>query len=170
MSYEEINIRQVKENLVSLVADRWMLVAAGGPESYNMMTASWGGFGEMWGTDVALTVIRPSRYTGEFVQRNDRFTLSFFDEDQKAIHGVCGNKSGRDVDKATLTGLTPVFDHDTVRFKQARLTVVCRKLYVQRLEEDCFTDHSLLPAWYGGDKGGLHIAFVGKVETVLRCK
>ncbi len=159
---KEIKAKEIKDNIIKLIADEWMLVASGDESGYNMMTASWGGMGEMWGKEVAVTVIRPQRYTYEFMEKNEYFTLSFYG-DRKDIHAVCGKKSGRDTDKTAETGLTPVFDNGTVYFDKARLVVVCRKLYASDLSEDSFIDESCLK-WYNGD---LHRMYVGEIVKVL---
>lgn len=160
--FKEINAKDIKDNLIKAIADEWMLVSAGNSENYNMMTASWGFTGEMWGCDCAMAVIRPQRYTMDFVDKNDYFALSFYG-DNKAIHKVCGSKSGRDTDKTAETGLTPVFDGGTVYFEQARLVIICKKLYVQQMKEECFTDREPL-RWYDND---LHNMVIGKIEKVL---
>ena len=159
---KEIKAKEIKDNIIKLIADEWMLVAAGDETGYNMMTASWGGMGEMWGKDVAVTVIRPQRYTYEFIEKNDLFTLSFYG-DKKDIHAICGKKSGRDIDKAAEAGLTPVFINDTVTFDEARLTVVCKKLYTSDLKEDGFIDKECLK-WYDND---FHRMYVGEIVKVL---
>ncbi len=158
----EITAKEIKDNIIKLIADEWMLVASGDQSGYNMMTASWGGMGEMWGKDVAVTVIRPQRYTYEFIEKNDLFTLSFYG-DKKDIHAVCGKKSGRDTDKAAETGLTPLFTDGTVTFEQARLTVVCKKLYASDITEEGFIDKDCLK-WYNGD---FHRMYVGEIVKVL---
>ena len=63
MGFKQISAKEFTERPFSLIADEWMLVTAGNEQKYNMMTASWGGLGEMWGKPVAVTVIRPKRYT-----------------------------------------------------------------------------------------------------------
>lgn len=163
MSFKEISIKELNENFVSLIGDEWMLVAAGDEENYNMMTASWGGLGVMWNSPVAVTVIRPQRYTKEFVDANDMFTLSFYGDD-KAIHKVCGSESGRDVNKAEKTGLTPVFADNTVYFEQARIVLVCKKMYVQPMSPDSIVDENI-NKWY--ENKDYHIMYVGKIEKVL---
>lgn len=140
-----------------------MLVAAGDKDKFNMMTASWGFAGEMWGNDCMAAVIRPQRYTMEFINNSDYFTLSFYG-DNKDIHKICGSKSGRDTDKVKLTGLTPVFSDNTVYFEEARLVIVCKKQYVQQMKEECFTDKEPL-RWYKND---LHYMVIGKIEKVLK--
>lgn len=140
-----------------------MLVAAGDKDKFNMMTASWGFAGEMWGNDCMAAVIRPQRYTMEFINNSDYFTLSFYG-DNKDIHKICGSKSGRDTDKVKLTGLTPVFSDNTVYFEEARLVIVCKKQYVQQMKEECFMDKEPL-RWYNND---LHYMVIGKIEKVLK--
>lgn len=140
-----------------------MLVAAGDKDKFNMMTASWGFAGEMWGNDCMAAVIRPQRYTMEFINNSDYFTLSFYG-DNKDIHKICGSKSGRDTDKAKQAKLTPVFSDNTVYFEEARLVIVCKKQYVQQMKEECFTDKEPL-RWYNND---LHYMVIGKIEKVLK--
>jgi flavin reductase (DIM6/NTAB) family NADH-FMN oxidoreductase RutF len=135
---KKINPRDVKENAIKMIAEEWMLISAGDEGGFNMMTASWGFMGEMWGADSVVAAVRPQRYTMEFIEKSDLFTLSFYG-DRKDIHAVCGRQSGRDVDKAALTGLTPVFTDGTVTFEQARLTLVCKKRYCGQLRPECFT-------------------------------
>ena len=159
----EITAKEIDENIIKMISDELMLVSAGNESGFNMLTASWGGVGEIWGKDVALCVIRPQRYTLGFINKNDKFTLSFYG-DNKSVHAVCGKKSGRDVNKAELAGLTPVFTDGTVTFEQARMTIVCRKLYCQQIDKNCFIDKSLL-SYYPDDD--FHYAFVGEIEKVL---
>ena len=73
----KINPKEIKENIISLFDDNWSLITAGDEKGYNTMTASWGGIGELWNKDVCFIFIRPQRYTYEFVEKNDLFTVSF---------------------------------------------------------------------------------------------
>lgn len=161
--FKEISAKEINGNLIKAIADEWMLISAGTADKYNMMTASWGFAGEIWGNDSVIALIRPQRYTMEFVDNNDYFTLSFYG-DNKGIHKICGSKSGRDVDKTALTGLTPVFSDNTVYFEEARMVFVCKKQYVGKLEESDFTDKSPLDCYKDGD---FHYMIIGKIEKVL---
>lgn len=161
--FKEINAKDIKENFIELISQEWMLVAAGDKSGYNMMTASWGFMGEMWGSDCAVAVVRPQRYTMEFINNSDFFTLSFYG-DNKDIHAVCGKKSGRDINKTAELGLTPVFSDNSVYFEQARLVIICKKQYVAPMSEDGFLDKEILEKWYNGD---LHNMVFGKIEKVL---
>lgn len=161
--FKEISAKEIDTNLIKAISEEWMLVAAGDKDKFNMMTASWGFAGEMWGNDCMAAVIRPQRYTMEFINKSDYFTLSFYG-DNKDIHKICGSKSGRDTDKAKLANLTPVFSDNTVYFEEARLVIVCKKQYVQQMKEECFTDNEPL-RWYNND---LHYMVIGKIEKVLK--
>ncbi len=161
--FKEISAKEIEGNLIKAISDEWMLISAGNENGYNMMTASWGFAGEIWSNDSVIALIRPQRYTMDFVNDNDYFTLSFYG-DNKEIHKICGSKSGRDVNKTALTGLNPVFADNTVYFDEARLVLVCKKQYVGRLEEQNFCDKEPLSNYAAGD---FHYMIIGKIEKVL---
>ena len=156
---KKINPRDVKENAIKMIAEEWMLISAGDEGGFNMMTASWGFMGEMWGADSVVAAVRPQRYTMEFIEKSDLFTLSFYG-DRKDIHAVCGRQSGRDVNKAALTGLTPVFTDGTVTFEQARLTLVCKKRYCGQLRPECFTLGECAELYPADDR---HYMIIGEI-------
>ena len=104
--FKEIKATDISENIIDMISNEWMLITAGNKRSYNMMTASWGFMGEMWGSHSVSVMVRPQRYTMKFIDENDYFTLSFYG-DKREIHKVCGSLSGRDVNKTEMTGLTP---------------------------------------------------------------
>jgi len=131
----------------SSIGHDWMLVTAGsgtGRAQWNTMTASWGGFGVIWNKRTVTCVIRPTRHTFAFVEREPLVTFSFFDDAMKKALQICGSTSGADTDKAESAGLTPVLlEAGAVGFSEARLTLVCRKLYAQDISPASFVDASL---------------------------
>ena len=149
-----INPKEIKDNLIKAISEEYMLISAGNENGYNMMTASWGFTGEIWGEDSVVALVRPERYTMEFIDKNDLFTLSFYG-DNKGIHKICGSRSGRDCNKTELCGLTPVFDRGTVYFEQARMVLVCRKQYRQRTFE-VVPEKGLSQCYNRQDRGGAH--------------
>ncbi len=161
--FKEISATEIKGNLIDLIKNEWMLISAGDKSGHNMMTASWGFMGEMWGFDTALAVVRPQRYTMEFIDRCDYYALSFYG-DNKDIHKICGRMSGRDVNKTEMCGLTPVFSDNTVYFEEARLVIICKKQYVEEMKEECFCDKAPLKNYENKD---YHKMIFGKIEKVL---
>lgn len=161
---KEINVRDIKENPVSLINDSWGLLTAGDENGWNTMTVSWGAIGELWNKDVAIAFVRPQRYTKEFIDGSDYFTLCFFDEEYRKALQLCGTKSGRDIDKAQATGLTPLFQCGTTAFEQAKLILVCRKIACQDMNPQGFIDKSIENNYKNGD---YHTTYVGEIVKVL---
>ena len=106
---KKIAPKDIDKNVIKLIGQDWMLVTAGDQEKFNMMTASWGSMGYLWNKPVVMVFVRPQRYTFEFTEKKDEFTLSFFDEKYRHALNVCGSVSGRDVNKVQESGLTPYF-------------------------------------------------------------
>ena len=113
------------------------VLTAGTPERFNSMTIGWGMLGNVWGHAPGITVyVSPSRYTWEFMERHDSFTVCFFDASHREDVMTLGTLSGRDGDKIARTSLTPVPVGDSVGFAQAELTLVCRKVYGAQFNTD----------------------------------
>ena len=109
---KKIDISELRMNPMTKIGKEWMLVTAGCQErGYNTMTASWGHLGHIWGFDTSVIYVRPQRYTKEFVDREEKYTLCFFPGYKKEL-GYLGSHSGRDGDKVAAAGLTPVFEED----------------------------------------------------------
>ena len=156
-----------KEDAFDLIGKQWMLVTAGTSAGFNTMTASWGGIGWLWNKPVAFIFIRPERFTHEFIEKNDRITLSFYAEDYRKALQLCGSKSGRDTDKVAETGLTPVeLESGAMTFGEARMTLDCRKLFKATMQEGNFLDKDVLARWYGEKQGNLHDVYVLEIENV----
>ncbi|MEE1026607.1 MAG: flavin reductase [Acutalibacteraceae bacterium] len=166
MSFKTVNPNEINENFIKNIGDEWMLISAGDKEKYNMMTASWGFVGVMWGAPTAIAALRPQRYTMEFMKSKDYFTLSFYG-DNKKIHAVCGKESGRNVNKTEKTGLTPIFDNDTEApyFNEARLVLICKKVYAQDLDKNSFIDTDIVDKIY--PENDFHTMFYGKIIKAL---
>lgn len=156
------------ENAQKLIGSDYMLITAGDPERYNTMTASWGCLGVLWGKPVCVCFIRPQRYTYEFVESNDEITFSFFDEDYKKALTFCGTHSGRDYDKAKECGLTAIpCGNKTTAFDEARLILVCRKLFAEDMKEESFLDKELLKNYKNND---FHRTYVCEIVKVYKHK
>ena len=133
--YDRIEATDLPDNVIDLIGKQWMLVTAGNKSSYNTMTAAWGAVGYMWSRPSTFIVIRDSRYTYQFLQREESFTLSFFTEEYRGALRICGTKSGRDADKVSEAGLTPLeIPSGLMSFKEARMIIECKKIFVQEMD------------------------------------
>ena len=141
---------------------KWALVCAGTPERHNAMTVSWGA---LWSRPVATVYIKPVRYTYQFMEENEYFTVSFYPESCRKALAVMGTKSGRDCDKDAASGLTPVAAGESTTYAQAEVTLLCRKIYSQDL------DLARIPAdavktYY--ETEAPHRMYIGEVVDVIR--
>ncbi|MCC8157165.1 MAG: flavin reductase family protein [Oscillospiraceae bacterium] len=170
---KEIDIRTLNLNPMTLIGEDWLLITAGNQaRGFNTMTASWGQLGALWnrpGSDrprpVATIYVRPQRYTKEFLDRESRFTLSVLGAEHRKALGYLGTHSGRDGDKIAAAGLTPVFDGDVTCFAQARLVLVCQKLYHAPLLPSGF-ESGEIPAQNYPEKD-FHEMYIGEILRAL---
>lgn len=162
---KEINVKELKENAVSLFDDRWALLTAGNEESYNTMTVSWGAMGELWNKDVCFCFVRPQRHTYQFTEKEEYFTLSFFSEEYRKALTYCGRNSGRDVDKAKQTGLTAISAGESVAFDEAEIILVCKKSAFQDINPEGFLDPTIDSACYPAKD--YHRMYIGEIVSCL---
>ena len=156
---------ELKVDIFGQYDKKWALLTAGSMDKFNGMTISWGGLGTIWGKPVATVYVRESRYTHEFMDANEFFTVSFFPDEYKKQLGVLGSKSGRDMDKMNDSGLTAVEAGESVSYKEAELTLVCKKLFKQRLELDKIPE-DIVDAMYAD--GDAHDMYIGEVVEMIK--
>ncbi|MCL2098275.1 MAG: flavin reductase [Bacteroidales bacterium] len=164
--YKQVNITELHESPVQMIGKEWMLITAGNSTAFNTMTASWGGLGELWNKPVAFIFVRPQRYTFDFLEREDYFTLSFYNENYREALTICGTKSGRDTDKVKEAGLTPLYTPLGVAFGEARVIIECRKIYGDFLQPEAFIDGSIAENIY--PQSDYHKMYVGEIVNVWK--
>ena len=170
---KEIAFSELNLNPANLFGQDWMLLTAGNEtDGYNTMTVAWGHMGAIWSLPgrkgylpTVTAFVRPQRYTKEFVDREELFTLCAFDEAHRPALSYLGSHSGRDGDKVAQTDLTPVFANGTVHFEQAKLVLVCRKVYRAPLTEEGFLDPALVERNY--PERDFHDMYIGEVVKGL---
>ncbi len=163
--FQQIDITTMNFNPFTKIDKEWMLITAGSREKCNTMTASWGALGELWNRYVSFIFIRPQRYTLEFIEKEDFYSLCFFDESQRKALNYCGSRSGRDTDKIKDAGLTPVYDEAAPYFEEAKLVFICRKLHGQPIDPACLIDPAIDGKCY--PQKDYHKMFVGEIVKVL---
>lgn len=163
--FQKITPDQITQNTFKLIGSDWMLVTAKNEDKVNTMTASWGGLGVMWGKKVAFVVIRPGRYTKEFVDAADTLSLTFFESDFKKKLSYLGSVSGRDENKIKKAGLTVALEENTPYFEEGKLVLICKKLFVQTYEPSSFLDDNLLTQWY--PEKDYHTLYIVEITDIL---
>ena len=156
----ELNI-----DIFNKLNSEWALLTAGDKDKFNTMTISWGQMGTLWNKPVVTAYVRESRYTHEFMDNSEYFTVSFYPAKFKDVLGVLGSKSGRDMDKMNESGLTAKLLENGVTFEEAEITLVCKKLFMQRVDMDLMSDE-IRSQFYGDNDA--HDMYIGEVIDIIK--
>lgn len=149
------------------------LATAGNINDFDGCTIAWGSVGALWGftghaKEVVTIYINPLRFTSEYMLKNDTFTVSFFDKSYQKDLLILGSRSKRDGDKFAMTKLTPEAHGDNaVTFKEANLTLVCRKLYWEQFDPD-HVDPKIMKDIYEATGQPTHYQFIGKIVEAIQ--
>ena len=145
----------------------WFLLTAGDYASgkYNTMTVAWGSIGIMWDRPFVMVVVRPTRYTYEFMEEYPTYTLSLLPSKFRKALNYCGTKSGRDVDKIADTGLTPIASQQVAApgFDEAELIIECRQIYTDDYDPQKFLAPKIDDNYRSKD---YHRIYFGQIEAV----
>lgn len=165
--FEKVNIHELNFNPFDKIGKDWLLISAAKNGQTNTMTASWGALGHLWNKDVAIVFIRPQRYTKEFVDESDTFTLSFFDDKHEEL-GYLGHHSGKDENKISKVGFHVEMVDGQPTFQEAKEVFICKKLYVGKFEKERF----LIPEIYDKNypQDDLHYVYIGEITNVYTNK
>ena len=115
------------------IGKQWMLITSGDEDKANTMTASWGGVGVLWGSDVVYIFVRQSRYTKEFIDKTGHFSISFLGEEYRKALQHLGTVSGRDGDKISEAGVSVAYENGIPYIDEAELVLTCTALLQQIL-------------------------------------
>lgn len=161
----EISMESLSFNPFTKIGKEWMLITAGNEEKANTMTASWGGLGVMWGKNVVFVVIRETRYTKEFIDANEDFSLTFLSEDYRSTLNYLGTVSGRDEDKIAKAGLHLSYKDGVPYLTEGKMVLTCKKMSATPITPDQFLDSTIEEKWY--KDGNLHTLYIGEITSVL---
>ncbi len=143
---------------------QWALLTAGNKDDFNTMTISWGSLGTLWNKPICTVYVCPDRYTFEFMNKYDDFTVSFFDEEYKKDLLTLGTLSGRDGDKIAKTKLDVEYLDESVTFKQAKQTLVLKKLYSCPINEEDIPE-DIKKRFYKEDR--VHYMYIGEIKEIV---
>ena len=160
--FKKADPSEINFNIFNEFGKNWMLVSAKKPDgTVNTMTVSWGAMGMLWGKNAATIYIRQSRFTKEFIDSSDYFTVSLFDGHKKEL-GILGSKSGRNGDKVAEVGFTPVTVEDQPAFDESKCVCICRKMYRTDIPLDSMPS-DVVDRWYSD--GDYHTMYIGEIVS-----
>jgi flavin reductase (DIM6/NTAB) family NADH-FMN oxidoreductase RutF len=164
MQRKSIDISALNVQPHHLFHSQWLLLTAGdfAKDDFNTMTISWGALGTMWSQPFVFVAVRHSRYTFEFMEKYDQFTLSAFPASCQDALTLLGSHSGRDEDKIAESGLTPIASKmvSAPTFEEAVIVLECQKIYANDLDPDKFLDASIHNQYPRKD---FHRIYYGKI-------
>jgi len=168
MAHQQIPCDDLTVRVHHLWSKQGLLLTAGdfAAGHFNTMTVGWGGLGAMWGKPFALVVVRPHRYTFQFMEQYNTFSLCAFSERYHKALNLLGTKSGRDGDKIAETGLTPVASTRIAApgFAEAEMILECRKIYWDDLNPAHFLDPAIANNYPAQD---YHRVYLGEIVAAF---
>ena len=144
------------------------LLAAGDREKSNAMTIGWGGIGTLWGRTALTVYVAEKRYTKEFMDRSEYFTVMAFDVAHSNVLNYMGRQSGRDGDKAKALGLhTAYTENGTPYYTEAEMVIECRIMYAAPFDPQYFKSDAP-KNMYRNFPAGVHTMYIGEVVNAWR--
>jgi len=152
---------------IGLFEPGWLLLTAGdlAANRFNAMTVSWGSLGVIWHKPFAQVIVRPQRYTFEFIEQYPTFTLCAFPRKYRKVLNLLGSTSGRDSDKIAASKLTPVAGKVAAApiYAEATIAIECRKMYWQDLDPAHFLDSAIQGNYPAND---YHRVYFGEILAI----
>jgi len=162
---KEINAKDFSIKIFESIGKDAFLLAAGILTHHNCMTVGWAGLGYLWKRPMAFVYVRPKRYTFQFMEKYDYFSLNFFSPEYNDILQLCGSKSGRNINKMNLETISPVdYLQKTIYYKEAKTVIICKKIYYQDLNPENLIDKSVLNLYPFND---FHRIYYGEIVQIL---
>ena len=144
------------------------LLAAGDKEKSNAMTIGWGGIGILWGRTALTVYVAEKRYTKEFMDKEEYFTVMAFDVEQSKVLNYMGTKSGRDGDKAQALGLHTAYTaNGTPYYTEATMVIECKIMYAAPFDPQYFKSDAP-KKMYANFPAGIHSMYIGVVVNAWK--
>lgn len=169
--FEEFDVtKEWNENPFDFFKGQGLLLAVGDKENNNAMTIGWGSLGNVWsqiGPATVTVYVAEGRYTYEFMEKYDYFTVMAFDKEDARILGYMGTHSGRDGDKAAHLGLHTLYtENGTPYYAEAKMVLECKTIYKAPFEKEGMSEE--VKKFYEGFDAGVHHLYIGNVVKALR--
>ena len=113
------------------------ILTAGDKNSHNSCMIGWGLLGSAWTKPLFIVLVKPERYTYEFMEKTQFFTVNFIKKEYQSKFAPYGNQSGRDINKEEVSGTHIQFlDNGGITFKEAEEVYVCKMFAKTYLEKE----------------------------------
>jgi len=162
---KEINPLEISLKVFDEIGKKGFLLTCGKEQNHNSMTVGWASIGYLWRKPMAFVYVRPQRYTYEFMEKYNFFSINFFHKEYSDVLQLFGTKSGREIDKMHPQKITPLpYENKTIFYKEAETVFICRKVYIEDLKPENFVDKSFLNNYPLQD---FHRIYYGEIEKAF---
>ncbi len=166
--FKKIKLDDIKFDANKMFDKEWAVLAASKNDGKsNCLTISWGSYGELWGKPIMVAYVRPERFSHEFIEDSEYYSINFFDEKYKKDMLYLGTHSGRDEDKVSKVNFHYVDGEKCKYFEEANLVFILKKIYSDDFKKENFYEKSIIDSVYG-EHGQLHTFYIGEIVEVLK--
>ncbi|MGH4137423.1 flavin reductase family protein [Clostridium sp.] len=165
----KVNFMENLEDGMEVLHTQGAFLTVKSGDKINTMTIGWGTVGYVWNKPIFTVMVRKSRYTYDFMENSDNFTVSIpLSKNLKNELMVCGSKSGRDIDKFKECNLTLEKSKkvDTPIISECELHYECKIVYKQEMNPELLSKDIVEGSYKTGD---YHTLYYGEiVETYIK--
>lgn len=134
-------------------------------DKINTMVIGWGTLGVMWRLPVFIAMVRKSRFTHELIEKTHEFSVTFpYGDVPSSAVEVCGQESGRNMDKLAACGLTvcPGQKISAPVLNLPGMHLECKTVYNRPMGPENL-DKALNELWYTKNPDNYHAFFIGEI-------
>ncbi|MCD8296682.1 MAG: nitroreductase family protein [Prevotella sp.] len=167
-TFSEFDIKSnINVNPFNFFEGAGVILSAGDKTASNAMTIGWGGMGTLWGRNVVTVYVAPGRYTHEFMEKHNYFTVMTFKD--KKVMEYMGSHTGRDGDKAKALGLHTLYtENGTPYYEEADMVIECRMLYGMPFDTAGFRNAIPKDFYEKRADAGIHSIYIGEVVKAIK--
>jgi len=147
------------DRMTAYFAENGAFLATTGGGQTNVMTISWGMFGQMWNREMVMVLVRPQRYTKHIIDVAEDFTVSVPLGALARELAVCGSRSGAELDKSKVVEFIGARAVKSPVVKGCGAYYECRIIYRDRLYGEKLPDE--IKQFYRD--GDYHYLYFGEV-------
>jgi flavin reductase (DIM6/NTAB) family NADH-FMN oxidoreductase RutF len=151
---------QLDSTLERLTQDGLLLASTRRDGRSNAMTIGWATIGIIWGLPVMVVLVRPSRYTYQFIEESQVFTVNVPSARMRDFVDLCGTKSGRDVDKLAQVATSEGQKVRSVTIDDCPLVYECQVVHWNDVQPDALAAEVSARAYRRGD---FHRLYYGQI-------
>ncbi len=128
----------------------------------NVMTIGWATVGVLFGKPAFVALVRPSRYSYEFIEDSHVFSVNVPTEEMHRVVALCGTRSGRELDKFAAGKLNITMGQTVAvaTIDECPLVYECRVMHVNDMAPAQMDPAIEASAYHGSD---YHRLYYGEI-------